>query len=270
MTGVPNGEEKTIKLGLNSCYGKTAQQVGARIVDGEVSPPSYFQLEWAGYVTSGCRATLMRAAMQKPDAIISFATDALYATEPLDLYAPAKKELGAWEAKQHNGMTIVMPGVYWTHDEPSEKNKSGIEHFSRGFKKEDMSDPEFVHRAWRSGKDSLLVRTERMVTLGAAMMSENFWKMRGMFVTSHRELKLNGLNSKRYPISIRGSKPHKQLVANWPRALTEDVGQSLGSLMSAPYPISWVDGWEDDDGSDAGASSFFLNDRDAGSASFFV
>lgn len=264
-TGIPNGAEHTYKLGCNSAYGKTAQQVGARFNEGEIQSPSFFQIEWAGYVTSGCRAKLMRAAMQSPENIISFATDALFSTAPLDLHCPDKKELGAWERKVHEGMTIVMPGVYWLHD------ADAIKHFSRGFNKEDMTNPAFVHEAWRKGETTIKVRTERMITLGAAMMSENFWTLRGLFVKSDRELKLCGQNVKRFGVKgLKTKKLHTRLIETWPRGLMEDVGQSLGSLMSAPYPISWLDYEEPPEETDAAAAAFFVNDGDAGTASFFV
>jgi len=256
-TGVRDDSHMMIRLGLNSCYGKTAQQVGARHDrdTGEIVPPAYFQLEWAGFVTSGCRAQLMRAAMQKPDAVISFATDAIFTTEALDLPSDPAKRLGEWERHEHErGMTIVMPGVYWLHDHDK------IRHFSRGFDKAALSEPEIVHAAWRRGETTLHVEQRRMVTLGSATMSENFWKLRGLFVTTTRELKINGFNSKRHPVAMTQCAPHKGLVNTWPRDHDAAAGIDLASLMSAPYPIAWIDGADEPD--DEPFSAFVL-DRDA-------
>lgn len=265
-TGVRDDSHLMIRLGLNSCYGATAQQVGARFDfdTGEIVPPTYFQLEWAGYVTSGCRAQLIEAATPNPWAIISFATDAIFSTEPLDLPCDPVKRLGEWEAHTHdNGMSIVMPGVYWLHDADS------ITHHSRGFDKKTLSDPEMVHRAWARGDETIAVTQRRMITLGSALMSENFWTLRGLFVSTERELKLNGFNSKRHPVAnLRAKAAHRQLVRTVPRELTEDAGQSLASLMSAPYPIAWLDGEPGaivgGDDVDEGAAAFFVTDREAG------
>jgi hypothetical protein len=262
-TGIPNGAEKTIKLGLNSCYGKTAQQVGARVNKGELQPPAYFQLEWAGYVTAGCRAQLMLAALEKPNAIISFATDALFSSEKLDLHTPTEKTLGAWEMKIHDGMTIIMPGVYWLHD------GDAIEHFSRGFDKTTMSDPQLVHRAWSRGEIEINVTQTRMITLGVAHMSVNFWKLRGIFVSAPRALKITGENSKREPIDIIRLCPHHGLVNTRPRVLDEDMDVSLDALMSAPFKIKFLPTPEETDFTDAGAQSFFLNSQESADA-FFV
>lgn len=255
-TGVPNGEEKTIKFGLNSCYGKTAQQVGARINQGELQPPSYFQLEWSGFVAAGCRAQLMQAAIQKPEAIISFATDALFTTEPLNLFCPAEKMLGAWEFNEHEGITVVMPGVYWLHD------KDKIRHYSRGFDKRTMSDPDFIHRAWSQGLDQIEVTQTRMITLGAAKMSDHFWKMRGLFVTAPRILRLNGHNTKRHPISVLRQQPHKGLVRTRPRTLPEDYDVPLSEMLSEPFKIKFLEQSENEDHTDEGAESFFLASTD--------
>lgn len=233
QTGIPNGEEKTIKLGLNSLYGKTAQQVGARMDHGKLVLPPYFQIEYAGWITAGCRAKLMHAALQNPDAIISFATDGIFSLEPLDLPCPKEKILGQWEYKKHAGITIVMPGVYWLHDDDKSEN------FSRGFDKRVMREHDFILQAWRKKQGMIEIPTARMVTLGTALMSDNFWEMRGLFVETTRILRLDGNSSKRYPLALHDKKLHKGLFSTHPRDLWEDYEMPLSALYSEPYPIVW-------------------------------
>ncbi len=261
--GIPRGEEKTLKLGYNACYGKTAQQIGAREQDGEIHAPSYFQLEWAGAVTAGCRAQLMLAAMQNPDAIISFATDGLFSTEPLTLHCPKEKILGAWEYKIHAGMTMVMPGVYWLHDDKR------TEHFSRGYDKEQMEDYGLIHDAWKKGQSVIQLEHERMITLGNAIMSDGFWQLRGLFTRSTRDLKLNGENSKRHGVG-RGARPHRGLCTTRPRDHDDDYTLLAERIVSAPFPINFIDyamehGGEETAPTEDGAS-FWLNHPDAVSA----
>lgn len=238
-TGIPSGEEKTLKLGYNSCYGKTAQQVGARLVEGELQPPSYFQLEWAGYVTAGCRSQIMEAAMQAPDAIIAMATDGIFSTRPLDLYTPAEKELGAWEAQVHDGITMVMPGVYWLHD------GGKAEHHSRGFDKRQLREHDPILAAWRKRQSKMGVHMQRLVTLGTATTSDQFWEMRGMFVDCVKSLAINGDNSKREPINL-SLRPERGLIQTRPRQRWPDLFDAEQSELSAIYPIDWLD-YEGDD-----------------------
>jgi len=236
-TGQVSGPEMIIKLGTNSLYGKCCQQVGARYdAKGELRLPPYFSLAWGGYVTAGCRAMLMFAAIEDPGAIIAFATDGLFSTRPLDLYCPPRKELGAWEYKTHDGITMVMPGVYWLHDGET------VRHYSRGFDKQEMSDAEIVHRAWREKRDELPVSVTRLIGLGSACVSPDFWRMRGCFVESRRTLCLDGDNSKRYPVHLGSTSPSRGLVDTRPRDHLFGDNLDLDDLMSAPYPIAWIDG----------------------------
>lgn len=233
------GPEKVIKTGLNSLYGKTCQQVGWRIdpKSGELRLPPFFQLDWAGYVTAGCRGKLMKAALLRPNAVIAFATDGLFTTEPLPLECSTSKELGSWELVEHAGITNVMPGVYWLH-----QAEGGPKHYSRGFDKREMAEAEFVHEAWRTRRPDCPVELTRLIGIGSACANKTFWQMRGQFMTATRSLQLNGDNSKRYPIDVAKHRPHLGLVNTWPRehVLPELLG--LKPEPSAPYPIAWLDG----------------------------
>lgn len=106
-----DGAHVGIKLALNSIYGKTAQQVGWRLTADGPRVPTFHQLEWAGFVTSWCRAHVLRAALQKPTAIIAFETDALFSSEPLDL--PIGEGLGEWEETVFESLTYVQSGMYF-------------------------------------------------------------------------------------------------------------------------------------------------------------
>lgn len=108
-----DGAHVGLKLGLNSLYGKLAQQVGwVPAHDGKPNRlPPFHQLEWAGYVTSHCRAAVFRAAMQDPEAVIAFETDALFTSRPLNL--PLGDDLGEWEETRFSQLTYVQSGTYF-------------------------------------------------------------------------------------------------------------------------------------------------------------
>ena len=117
----------TLKLGLNSCYGKSAQRVGSGL---------YRCIVRAGLITSMCRAMLLDAigAARDPWAVLSVATDGILSTEPLTLpwpritgteaaareYATGEKRLyplGAWEAKEYpRGVFLIRPGLRFSLD----------------------------------------------------------------------------------------------------------------------------------------------------------
>lgn len=225
------GGEKIIKLGLNSLYGKTAQQLGGTLL----SPPTYHQMEWAGYITSATRARLYIAAQTNPSAVIGFATDGLFTTQKLDIETNTDKKLGAWDLKIFEGLTICMAGVYWWH-----KKEQKYEHFSRGFDKDSMQTPALIHDAWNSGFMDIDIPMHRLITMGSACVSETLWKMRGRFTTGFRTLRLDGKSNKRKPIDVKKTKPHLNLVDLIP---AENVEFDCGYQdISFPYPVIWLDG----------------------------
>ena len=278
-----------LKLGLNSCYGKMAQQLGYRIGtakkgdDGkpaleteghrkgkpvlEVTKPPYFQIEWAGYVTAGCRAQLMRAALQKPHAMISFATDGIYSTEPLDLSVGDK--LGDWEFNLHEAMMIIMPG-YYSHRDGSTSWKQ----YSRGFDKRliERDDTVFYRSEWKQKHASVAIRQFRLIGLRQSAIGNGdteflpdkhgnptrevrpFWRMRGCWAESWRELVITGANEKREGLH-KSQAPHLRLCHTAPRLPDEAINQ----VMSRIYDLDWknldqdggdlgmeADAWEDD------------------------
>ena len=110
-----------LKLGMNSCYGKLAQSVG--------SAP-YQCWVWAGLITSGTRAQLLR--LMQIHACLSnclmVATDGLYSRELVDPPSPrdngtdhVAKPLGGWErAVCQGGVIAIRPGIYFALD-PSQQ-----------------------------------------------------------------------------------------------------------------------------------------------------
>lgn len=106
-----DGAHVGLKLALNSLYGKLAQQIGARYdsKSGWKIPP-YHCLEWAGYTTAFCRATVLRAVLNDLDAVIAFETDAVFTTRPLDV--PLSDALGEFGVLEFSDLTYVQSGLY--------------------------------------------------------------------------------------------------------------------------------------------------------------
>lgn len=117
-----DGAHVGIKLGLNSLYGKLAQQVGARKENGEWKIPPFHQLEWAGYTTSFCRAAVLRACLDNLDSVIAFETDAVFTSVPLNVREGT--ELGDFESVVFDRLTYVQSGVYFGFSEGAPVEKS--------------------------------------------------------------------------------------------------------------------------------------------------
>jgi hypothetical protein len=130
-----------LKLGTNSCYGKTAQFIGGE-------PGLYTSWIWAGLITSGCRAQILdlMALHKDLDNLLMIATDGIATRETLvtpiprntgtfdcldETGKPANKPLGGWEEKDiKKGMFLARPGIYFplnpTEDEIEKVRARGI------------------------------------------------------------------------------------------------------------------------------------------------
>jgi hypothetical protein len=101
--------ELTFKLIINAVYGQLAQRTGWN-KDKRTAPRSH-QLEWAGYITSACRAAVFRAARLCGDSLVSIDTDGIYATRPVRGVEYGSK-LGEWGADEFDEGVFFQSGIY--------------------------------------------------------------------------------------------------------------------------------------------------------------
>jgi hypothetical protein len=205
-----------IKLGLNSIYGKLAQQAGYR--NGRI--PTYHNLLWAGAITSATRARMYRAAMQHPESVIAFATDAVISLKEHDV--TCGKGLGEWTAETLEGITIVQAGVYWL--------KHNDEWYSkyRGFDKGSLVRDEIL-QCWETD-EPYRAKLTRFYGMGSAIGLNNFTDYWRVWRTDERTLDLVP-KGKRLPTI--DTFYYERLCDTLPSInYTPDV-------MSTPYPILW-------------------------------
>jgi hypothetical protein len=104
--GKDTPQGKALKLVYNSAYGKTAQSVGN---------PRFGNPFYASRITSGTRTVILGAISHHEfgaAGVAMVATDGVYFTSP-HMGLREGKSLGDWECQVKQGMTILMPGVYW-------------------------------------------------------------------------------------------------------------------------------------------------------------
>ena len=206
------------KLGLNSIYGKLAQQAGYERY-GRI--PRYHHLLWAGQITSQTRANLYRAAMQHPTSIIAFATDAIISLKKHKL--PVGSRLGEWTPESLDGIVLAQPGVYWLKHNTEWTDKY------RGFDKGSLTR-EAIIRAWEKGKKSYRAELSRFFGMGSAVGLNNFQKYWRVWRTDPRDLEIQP-NGKREagPLTCY----HEQLCD------TVALENPLAPILSMPYPLAW-------------------------------
>lgn len=120
-----DGAHVGIKLGLNSLYGKLAQQVGWERRNGILRIPPFHQLEWAGYTTSYCRARVLEACLPKIDSVIAFETDAVFMAKELDV--PLTSDLGDFEEVRFENLSYIQSGLYFGDSETNISKTRGVD-----------------------------------------------------------------------------------------------------------------------------------------------
>lgn len=106
-----NPAEFTFKLIINAIYGQLAQRAGWDRKKWKA--PRTHQLEWAGFITSGCRAESFRAAFACGDKCISIDTDGVASLCPIPI--PVERdgeELGQWKLSEYSDGIFWQSGIY--------------------------------------------------------------------------------------------------------------------------------------------------------------
>ena len=100
--------EKAFKWALASIYGQLARTVGYDRF--RKMPPKYHCLEWAGYITSKCRAQMYQIAKACGDKVISIDTDSVTAMCPITV--EEGPNLGQWKTESYDSGVFFQSGVY--------------------------------------------------------------------------------------------------------------------------------------------------------------
>lgn len=222
-----DGAHVGLKLGLNSLYGKLAQQIGWDAGPPLKLPP-YHSLEWAGWITAHCRAQVYRAAMHAPDDVIAFETDAIFSRVPLPLDIGSR--LGQWECTEYSSLTYLKSGMYFgTLTDGTEVEKT------RGINKGSITRQQMIEALeteQRGEVAAIHAEQTRFVGLGQAL-NQDFNKWRRWY-TDPRILQV-ALNGKR--IDLLDARDSRKDIGDGWRETQEGLHETD---FSHPYEVAWI------------------------------
>lgn len=221
--------QEAIKLGINSVYGKFAQQEGYTPGIPGVRDerfPTYHNLAWASLITAHTRSLMYETAVRTPEQTVAFATDAVINTGPIR-GVDVGDGLGQWSLETYAGCTLVQAGVYWLKDEDTGEWYSKY----RGFDAGSLSREHVLH-AWETGDTTLPVTLTRFVGMGSALARTDFDKIWRTWHKEDRTLDLSP-KGKREPL---GDDYLHRLCETRPVSNFDDG-------LSKPYPVVWMDGY---------------------------
>jgi hypothetical protein len=153
--------ELTFKLIINSVYGQLAQRTGWDRKN-RIAPKSH-QLEWAGYITSACRAAIYRVANSCGNDLVSIDTDGITSMAPfpkgtLDI----GDNLGQWELDEYDSGIFWQSGIY-----ALERNGEWIKGKTRGIMKGTYT-PEQIIESFKAEKP-LTMNRKSFIGYGLAL-----------------------------------------------------------------------------------------------------
>ncbi len=156
---------KAFKWALASVYGQLARAVGFDRF--RKQSPKYHQLEWAGYITSQCRADMWNLAIQAGDKLISIDTDSVTAMCPLTVNEG--DQLGQWKSMEAEHGVFFQSGVF-----ALQRGSDWIETKSRGIEEDKFTrrvpvSPEMMISAMHDGRAIELKPRKRYVSVRMAL-----------------------------------------------------------------------------------------------------
>jgi hypothetical protein len=199
-----NAIEYPFKLGMNSCYGQFAQRAGWQRYDG---PPPFHQLEWAGFVTSMCKAMVYRAAewAYAHNGLITIDTDGIFATVKVPehvLLNGIGDDLGQWEEKIYTGILIWQNGFYWLRDSEGEWKKCR----SRGAPRGQVD----ISKAWEALPNLGSIHYDKKIFTGFRYALQTDYGRWRSWQTVHSEVRFGGTGKSQHS----GKDCRKCLAAN--------------------------------------------------------
>lgn len=189
-----NRAQYALKLQMNSMYGKQAQRVGWN--EEKRTSPKWHQLEWAGWVTSYCRAMVFRAALHAGTGIVAFETDAVFSTVSLADKLDIGFGLGQWEETIYDDFVYLQSGCRFGYIYDKKLGERVWKPKYRGFDPGSLSLDSALEALGKS-PDEWIVNgmSSRFIGFAQAMHQKKMETWR-TFVTEPRDLRI-GMEGKR-------------------------------------------------------------------------
>ena len=230
-----DGAQVGLKLGLNSLYGKLAQQVGWKPAKGgfPAKYPPFHQLEWAGYVTSYCRAKVLTAALENLESVIAFETDALFTSEPLT-EIPIGDALGEWEETEFVNLSYVQSGLYFGDTVKGEKRD--VTNKTRGIDRGRLSRANVLDRLERIDATERVATVDITRFVGAGIALHQNWEEWARWKTTTKKIRLEP-TGKRVHLSCQACDDSTGIaLGEW----HETICPFFNDAHSSEFPIEWI------------------------------
>lgn len=239
-----NIAEYTLKLIINAVYGQLAQRAGWNRE--HYTAPKSHQLEWAGYITSSCRAAIYRTATACGDKLISIDTDGIYSASPVpcDNYGGA---LGQWEASEYTDGLFWQSGIYCLNHGDNHKKTCPADcdgwgkAKSRGIKKGSYTAEDLLTCL----RDNVTLNLSRHMFITYGLADIHGWELHNTWIDVPHEYDMGGGKRMHFPHACKTyCNPPAHRLAQW--SPTYDLDPT-GDCTSHKHKLPWLDGPDDED-----------------------
>jgi hypothetical protein len=215
----------TFKLVINAIYGQLAQRAGWDRTS-RTAPKSH-QLEWAGAITSACRAAVYRVADRAGRRLVSIDTDGVFTYGNVD-DLEIGDNLGEWEVTEYDSGIFWQSGIY-----ALEQDGEWVKGRTRGIPK-GRYEPQDLIDALGRGEDLTLTRkvfTGYGLALNGQRDRLNTWSTEPVTLVF-------GGEGKRYHNTVRHCEKHcKEGIHEFiPRPVRWSPGDTV---VSQPHSLPW-------------------------------
>jgi hypothetical protein len=233
---------------INAIYGQLAQRAGWD--RNKRKPPKSHQLEWAGFMTSACRAAVYKAAIACGDNLISINTDSVQALCPLDDIVPTGKALGEWGTEEYASGLFWQAGIYSLQSDmgyDAELDYGWNKARTRGISKGQYSTDQ-LREAIHTGKPIMLVR-KMFITYSLALMGQ--WERRNTWNSETSDYGFGGGPGSKRQHRLKHRDQTK--CTKWCDGLAEGMHRTVAlpnmrdpvadlHNLSHPHYLPWIDG----------------------------
>lgn len=231
------------KILINAIYGQLAQRAGWDRA--AKAPPRSHQLEWAGFITSACRAAVYRAAVACGDKLISINTDSVQALCPLDDIVNTGDALGQWKTTEYLGGLFWQAGIYTLQENlgyEKDLDYGWNKARSRGIPKGQYTTDQ-LRKAIHTGESLTLVR-KMFITYSLALMGQ--WERRNTWNAEPHDYRFGGSDGKRIHLSPREYTEEclplcRTLPPGMHRTINNLIGMDPINIKSFPHYLPWID-----------------------------
>jgi hypothetical protein len=226
----------TFKIIINAIFGQLAQRSGWDRK--RKKAPRSHQLEWAGYITSACRAAVYRAAIQCGEKLISINTDSVQALCPLD-FLDCGNNLGQWKISEYEDGIFWQSGIYSLReslDYPESLGYGWSKAKTRGIPKGSYTPEQLLECL----KNDQPLRLNKKIFVTYGLADNGRWEELNTWNIEPHEFIMGGSGKRRHNIGPKGRFCEKHCTSL--HRLTMWLGPYVhGDPMSKIHYLPWLD-----------------------------